>query len=207
MTLEDKARDIDISDSEFPRPPWISPGWTPLPFEKWPDDLAHRLRRNGVETWEQLEQLTEAQALTWSGFDRVRLAKLRECIDQTGRSLHVEVLTRTSKSPLPTMVMPVRIKILGPASRKGLYFIQSAPFIKIGVSGNVLQRFYGLALANPHDMVGLGWIRVADDGDLYTLEAALHEKFAAHRGRGEWFREHDALLDFIREHAEPWPSA
>jgi hypothetical protein len=77
-----------------------------------------------------------------------------------------------------------------------VYFIQigqSGP-IKIGISSNVGQRFTDLSVACPWDL-RLLCTKYGTEKD----ERRLHQRFAADRMRGEWFRPSARLLAFIGE--------
>lgn len=89
----------------------------------------------------------------------------------------------------------------------GVYFLQSGPFIKIGVASNVLRRVRDAAWTwNPHEVIPIGWIPEPDYRAAYRLEAQLHAQFVDSRHRGEWFHLTAALSDYITANAEPWPT-
>lgn len=181
-------------------PPWVKPEWMPLPAE-WPQGLLSRLRRNGVETWQQLEQLTQARFLSWSGCGSEALANIRTLCREANRFIHVE--SSITAKAMPSMVMSVISDGLPKHSRSGVYFIQSGPFIKVGISAHVVHRLESFATANPYELKGLGWIPAEDEA--CVLESELHRRFAGHRHRGEWFHWCQEIADYIAEHAEPWP--
>ena len=95
-----------------------------------------------------------------------------------------------------------------PGARKGVYFVQSGGFIKIGVAFDVRARWAGERTDNPHPVERLGYIPVRGDTCTmaYALERELHERFASYRHRGEWFRANAGLLEFIHDNAKPWPA-
>src|SRR5688572_30016796 len=99
------------------RPRWIDPNWTPLP-DTWPLIVIQRLRRNGVETWQQLERLTEAEALSWPGVGPDTIRAIRQLCDQAGRKLQSTVVSG-GPSPHPPMVMPVEIVFLPAHTKSG----------------------------------------------------------------------------------------
>ena len=74
------------------------------------------------------------------------------------------------------------------ALRVPVYFIyQDAPSdtpLKIGRSKDVEKRRKGLQTGNPETLKLVGYITSDDDS---ALESALHRRFAALRGLGEWF--------------------
>lgn len=81
-----------------------------------------------------------------------------------------------------------RIRRHAPAVRAtgaGVYFVQatSGGPIKIGVSQDVQKRLDGIQTYQAEPIFILAMIK---DGDV-AVERKLHEQFAAHRLRGEWF--------------------
>lgn len=76
-----------------------------------------------------------------------------------------------------------------------IYFLQCAPDgpIKIGhTNGCVVSRLRQLQSTSPHVLAILG----AHEGDRY-VEAELHQRFAEHNVRGEWFHPVQCILDHI----------
>lgn len=76
-----------------------------------------------------------------------------------------------------------------------IYFIRcNAPqaFIKIGIARELANRLSMLQIGCPYDIDV-----VATMPGNRAAEAALHERFAHLRERGEWFREAPDLLDFV----------
>lgn len=76
-----------------------------------------------------------------------------------------------------------------------IYFIQQGHFgpIKIGYSTNTASRFSALKTATHAHLRFLGEIAGSQSD-----ERRLHEKFAAHRIRREWFTPTQDLIDYIR---------
>ena len=71
-----------------------------------------------------------------------------------------------------------------------LYMVQSggpSGPVKIGYATNVLYRVSNLQTGNPERLTLILEARVPDPA---ALEAELHDRFCAHRIRGEWFRYH-----------------
>ena len=76
-----------------------------------------------------------------------------------------------------------------------VYFLHDAAggFVKIGfTAGEVSARVKDLQVASAHELVLFGSI----DGD-ESIEFELHERFKAHRVRGEWFRASPEVLAAI----------
>jgi len=82
-----------------------------------------------------------------------------------------------------------------------LYFIQAGENgpIKIGVSEKPFVRLESLQTAHFEQLrlIGFAWAKLAD-------ERALHEHFAAHRIRGEWFTPAAEILAFAEWNRRQW---
>lgn len=83
-----------------------------------------------------------------------------------------------------------------------VYFFQCETLrhIKIGSSCSPHERFVHTQSHCPDRVVVLG---IIPDTTRSTLERELQQRFKAHRIHGEWFREHDELLNLIQEQATP----
>lgn len=77
-----------------------------------------------------------------------------------------------------------------------VYFLKARDLIKIGFSDNVRARVAAQIAANPFGCAFIGYMPGGRD-----LERHLHQKFADHRVRGEWFNENDGLTRFIADMA------
>jgi hypothetical protein len=77
-----------------------------------------------------------------------------------------------------------------------VYFIRCRHAIKIGFSLMPDLRIVELQTGSPHDLKLLGWVAGNTD-----TERSLHDQFEEHKIRGEWFRAHPDLLDFIKRSA------
>ncbi len=84
-----------------------------------------------------------------------------------------------------------------------IYFIQRHPVamhedgggpIKIGYTANLRTRLNDLRCASPDEL----FVLLTLHGDKKD-EKALHLEFEEHWIRGEWFRAHDDLYDYISE--------
>ncbi len=84
------------------------------------------------------------------------------------------------------------------SQRKGcIYFIQCATGpIKIGHGTNVEYRLSNLQMGNPNRLTLLTWFPCADP---QQTEVELHERFTAHRLRGEWFSPAPELVELVRQ--------
>lgn len=87
----------------------------------------------------------------------------------------------------------------GPDERP-VYFIQADNgLVKIGVSADPMNRLEGLRTGSPLRLRLLGVI----PGLGVVGEHELHERFAASRSHGEWFRPTPELATYIAENARP----
>jgi hypothetical protein len=77
--------------------------------------------------------------------------------------------------------------------------------IKIGSTGDVDQRYHSLKCMLPYEIKVLGILEKRS----FDVERRLHQRFAASRLKGEWFRPAPDLLRFIEERTTSWvpPSA
>jgi hypothetical protein len=70
--------------------------------------------------------------------------------------------------------------------------------VKIGVTSDVPARLLKLQCAHHKELRVLGTVK----GDRYR-EIMLHERWQEHRIRGEWFRLHWQIEEYIKRHATP----
>jgi hypothetical protein len=84
-----------------------------------------------------------------------------------------------------------------------IYFVRSGKLIKIGFTTDLEGRVSRLQTGSPYDLQLLGTIEGTQ-----REEQALHRRFTNLNVRGEWFRGHASLLEYIRKatHA-PEPEA
>jgi hypothetical protein len=73
-----------------------------------------------------------------------------------------------------------------------VYFIEGGDFIKIGVSANPIDRLAALQTSTPFDLKLL-----ADFPGDASEEFRIQGAFAHLHVRGEWFRRHPAILDYV----------
>jgi hypothetical protein len=79
--------------------------------------------------------------------------------------------------------------------RSIVYLLYSAGLYKIGqTTQSVAVRVAELQRAIPHDIEVIHAIK---SSDIDTLEAELHERYKAKRGRGEWFHLSPEDVEFI----------
>jgi hypothetical protein len=88
----------------------------------------------------------------------------------------------------------------------GVYFVECAGFVKIGVGWSVQGRLVSLQVASPLVIVPLGYIHVETGAEALTVETELHQRFSTDRHRGEWFLDTPALRLVIKERAAAWPA-
>ena len=77
-----------------------------------------------------------------------------------------------------------------------IYFVCSGEFVKIGWSENWRARLANMQTSNP-DPIKVLLILARPK----SFEAELHERFAAHAHRGEWFKTHPDIVSFIKANA------
>lgn len=82
-----------------------------------------------------------------------------------------------------------------PTLTTNVYFIGCDDHVKIGMAGSVEKRFRALATSHHRELTLLAVIKGASG----SLEFELHERFAAHRVRGEWFRLAPDIQAYIDE--------
>ncbi len=76
-----------------------------------------------------------------------------------------------------------------------VYFIQPGeePFVKIGITDDLVHRVESLQTASPHALRVLGQI----PGTMRT-EREIHVLFSHLRVRGEWFRLTSEVIDYVQ---------
>lgn len=79
---------------------------------------------------------------------------------------------------------------------KHTYFIQMGKRgpIKIGTAFDVYARLTSLQTSSPSKLRIVGYVEK-------NVEKHLHEMFASHRIRGEWFRPHREIVRYIKKYA------
>ena len=78
-----------------------------------------------------------------------------------------------------------------------LYFVEMAGHVKIGIARDWKKRLASMQTGSPLPIRRLLIIKTAA-----CMEAILHTKFAAHRIRGEWFRDCPEIREFIAKAAD-----
>jgi hypothetical protein len=83
-----------------------------------------------------------------------------------------------------------------------IYFVTAADEpgypIKIGwAAGSVSSRLSTLQIGNPHRLICLGTV-----SGTVSVEREIHQRFAEHHLRGEWFTRTPELLRFIQQRSE-----
>lgn len=178
----------------------------------WPHRVKRILRPLGIVGWESFAALTSIDALKVKGFSRKSLDWLRAELNRlsvphllkTEAELLAEALdalrTATEQSiasrPQPRPFLP----------RQGVYFIRCGPYVKVGISDDVVFRHKSLIKLIPADLEPLGFIPMPDRAALLKRERELHDQFTAHRYRGEWFTMNAEIARAMSEEAKPWPT-
>lgn len=83
-----------------------------------------------------------------------------------------------------------------------VYFVLAAKseLIKIGYAQDGWKRLGSLQVGSPEELLMLGLIRTYLP---LELERDLHERFKAHRVRGEWFKVCDEIVDYAIANCDP----
>lgn len=122
---------------------------------------------------------------------------------QTFQATAAQVLDEIFEVPEPIAASPAArstksksIKASGrpdkPPRRGFVYFVSDGTFIKIGWASNWRRRMIGIQVTNPHPLKVLAVLKGS------TLrERALHRKFAKHHTRGEWYRHHTEIVEYV----------
>ena len=74
-----------------------------------------------------------------------------------------------------------------------IYFVCSGEFVKIGWSENWRARLANMQTSNPEPIKVLLILARPK-----SFETEMHERFAEHAHRGEWFRDHPDIRNFIK---------
>jgi len=64
---------------------------------------------------------------------------------------------------------------------------QVLPLCKIGITSDPARRFVSLSTNSPFEPFYYWWFDMRTRAAALSLEQRMHEKFAPHRGNGEWF--------------------
>ncbi len=165
-----------------------------LPLDVWPLHIATILHDIGITTWRDLCALSPGILLREKGFGRTALRFVEG--EMAARRLtfepHPETVTRRFN---PDLITP----------SPGVYFVACGEYIKIGCAGNLRRRVMGLQIAIPWPLEVLAFQKTTARKTAYTLEKSLHHRFRVHRHRGEWFRNHEVIREYI--HHLPQESA
>lgn len=92
------------------------------------------------------------------------------------------------------LTTPEDIKHGPPAQKSHVYIVRQGDYVKIGWSAKWRSRVSIIQTSNPQPIEVLAVYR---GGPKYERE--LHERFAAHRFRAEWFAYCDEIQTFIAE--------
>lgn len=136
-----------------------------------------------IERAERLLKIAQV-ARVWNVSERtvwrdIKEGRVRAVVTESGRTrIPVSALsTRPRANPLPQQL-----------PRCGVYLVAGPALVKIGKATDVSRRFTGLATGSPVSLKFIGWVQTEDDRAARKLEGLLHERFAALRAHGEWFR-------------------
>lgn len=178
----------------------------PIDGNRYLAALERRMELAGQTGSRIKQRSSKEQADSWRGIRDGRLYREKYasfedyCLYEWGMSLG-EVNGIIARGDQPEFVPQPRPSVPPRARLSCVYFIEAvgAACIKIGVSFNAAQRVSELQTACPFDLRLIATIPGATERD----EQALHERFAAHRVRGEWFVPSPEIMAFIAERAVP----
>jgi hypothetical protein len=80
-----------------------------------------------------------------------------------------------------------------------LYFIECAPYVKIGLASVVQARLRSIACHNPYPVSLIHTIPVPFHESAIGMERELHVRFLPHHHRGEWFHDCSGIRTYIAE--------
>lgn len=100
------------------------------------------------------------------------------------------------------ITFPLRLLMREPACPdrpRDIYFVRAVTLdlVKIGVTDDAVKRMRALATTSPDALALLGIMAGS-----VAKERLLHERFAANRSHGEWFRPDDDILFYIRKNCQ-----
>lgn len=131
----------------------------------------------------------------------VRQGALSFPVDTTTDRILVGVPYQKPPQPKPE---PARLTTRIVESWHGVYFLESAGFIKIGLAFDVHVRVNQIQQSIPFDVTPIGFIPVDHREAAFEVERLWHAVFADWRHRGEWFRDDPLLREAIARLARPW---
>lgn len=78
------------------------------------------------------------------------------------------------------------------SKQRMVYFVEGNGFVKIGATNSISTRLHDLQVGCPFE---LKLVTTLPGGE--KVERQLHDMFAKHRKRGEWFEFHQEIKDYI----------
>lgn len=128
---------------------------------------------------------------TWTILDRgsnIRTGYLADQKDEAMEALHTYADGHPVAPPAPPKAWTKGRK--KKARQYGVYIAGFGPYVKIGVSIDILDRMTKLQMPEKMELYSAldGWI---------DEERALHKRFAPYRLNGEWFRRAGELAEWI----------
>jgi hypothetical protein len=153
------------------------------------------LRRSGFLTLSDLTAASPASLRGFSGLGQRSIIELVDVLNNVSvphewyEALMLDAATVGGRKVLPER-QPV-------SARYVVYFMGCESFVKIGLSACIEQRHRSIQHATPFTVSVLAVIERDGPSGIATLEAELHERFAAYRHRGEWFRYEGELADYV----------
>lgn len=157
-------------------------------YALWPLPLVRALQTEGVDTLDDLANMSPITLLSYRGVGPDGMRRIRAYL-----ALHGRVLRGYYRPAQPVDT---------PAPITGVYFVRCGSFVKIGRAKDVKARIASAATFVPYELELLHLEPTSPD-QLAAREAAYHVQFAALRHRGEWFRLDGALQSFLEAQTTP----
>lgn len=154
-------------------------------YDMWPPRLAAALRAEGVESWEDIANLSITTLLGYKGVGSAAIQRLSDDLDRRGLAF-----SSSAKWTRPKTVV-------SEPARCGVYFVRCVGFIKIGRAANIRQRVKNASTFCPFPLELLRIVECATDAESVATEKALHRQFASLRYQGEWFHDTGELRAFL----------
>lgn len=128
-----------------------------------------------------------------------RLAQIKAAYGVCRRGGHVQSPDNTLQyEGVPYCRLCVQAGAVTPTTLRWVYFVaDGAGHVKIGHTLDVAARVRELQTCNAFELVVLSVLRGGSE-----TEHALHQRFAEHRVRGEWFRLAPEIVEFIAQQQE-----
>jgi hypothetical protein len=143
-----------------------------------------------------------APPLTEEQREKKRFAKLKAVYGVCGRGGHLQTPENVRwYESVPYCAACVDAGMVTMTTVRWVYFISDGVgHVKIGYSVDVQTRLREIQAHNAFPLTVLAVLKGGSE-----VERALHERFAEHRVRGEWFRLAPEIIEYLRGLPKPRP--